>query len=287
MIRPTLRLLVLATLAVGCSKPPATTAPTTANAEPQTPAADVLPKAEEVLAQSVEAAGGKGAHDKLASYYSESRMEIPSQGLSADSKLWWEKGKFYMEVAMPGVGLTRVWFDGNTVTSDDPVNGRRTLEGKESTQTRWATSVSLAHDWKTYFTEASTIGRREVDGKQLVDVKLTSADKSEVILSFDEATHMLASQQFSQQSPMGAMPVEIAVVEYKPYAGVQHAARTEMRVAIFTATTTVTKFDANVDIDDAKFTPTAPEPPKPDPAPVDPKGSKPKKTKASKAKADG
>jgi len=118
-------------------------------------------------------------------------------------------------------------------------------------------------------------------------VKLTGADDSEVVLSFDEGTHMLASQQFSQQSPMGAMPVEIAVVEYKPYAGVQHAARTEMRVAIFTATTTVTKFDANIDIDDTKFTPTAPQPPKPEPAPADPKGSKPKKTKASKAKADG
>ena len=61
MIRHLVRLLALATLAVGCSKPPATTTPTTANAEPQTPAADALPKAEDVLAQSVEATG---IHDK-------------------------------------------------------------------------------------------------------------------------------------------------------------------------------------------------------------------------------
>jgi hypothetical protein len=282
MIRTTLRLLALTTLAAGCSKPPATTAPTTTPAETTGPVADALPSAEEILAKSVEAAGGKDAHEKLASYYSESRMEIPSQGLSADSKLWWEKGKFYMEVAMPGVGLSRVWYDGNVVTSDDPVNGRRTVTGKESAQMRWAASVSLAHDWKNFFDAASTVGRREVDGKKLVDVKLTGAEDSQVVLSFDESTHLLAAQQFSQQSPMGAMPVEIAVLEYKPFAGVQHAAKTEMRVAIFTATTTVTKFEPNIEIDDAKFTPTAPEPPKPaEPPPAEPKP----KTKAKGAKA--
>jgi hypothetical protein len=283
MKRTTARLFVLAALVVGCSPKPATPSTTPPVADAPPPAADALPAAEEILAQSVEAAGGKDAHEKLASYYSESHMEIPSQGLSADTKTWWEKGKFYSEITMPGVGLTRVWFDGTTVTSDDPVNGRRTLDGKESIQTRWASSVSLAHDWKNYFTQASTVGRREVDGRKLLDVKLTGEQESEVVLSFDESTHLLASQQFKQQSPMGAMPVEIAVVEYKPYAGIQHAARTEMRLAIFTATTTVTKFDANVEIDDAKFTPTAPEPPKPAPAaaPADAK----KKPKA-KAKAD-
>lgn len=280
------RLLVLATLAIGCAKPPAaTTPPTAAPTTSPAPTADALPKAEEILAAAVDAAGGSAAHDALGSYYSESRMEIPSQGLSADSRLWWEKGKFYMEVDMPGVGLSRVWCDGKTVTSEDPVNGRRTLEGREATQSRWAASVSLAHEWADYFTSATTVGRREADGRKLVDVKLTGADEAEIVLSFDETTHLLSSQQFSQESPMGAMPVEVAVLEYRPYAGLQQAARTEMRIAIFTATTTLTKFDANVEIDDAKFTPAAPTPVvKPEPAPT--KGKPAKSPKAPKAAKD-
>lgn len=266
----TRHLLALVLLAVACSKPPAASSTTTPDAKPTAAVADELPKAEVVLALAVDAAGGKAAHDALGSYYSESRMEIPSQGLAADSRLWWEKDKFYMEVDMPGVGLSRIWCDGTAVISEDPVNGRRTLEGREATQSRWAASVSLAHDWAKFFTTATTVGRRQADGRQLIDVKLVGADDVEVVLSFDEASHLLSSQKFSQQSPMGAMPVEVAVTEYKPYAGLQQAARTEMRIALFTAITTMTKFDANIDIDDSKFVPAAPTavpPPKVDPVP--------------------
>jgi hypothetical protein len=187
-----------------------------------------------------------------------------------------------MEIDMPGVGLSRVWCDGKTVISEDPVNGRRTLEGREATQSRWAASVSLPHEWTQYFTKATTVGRRYNEDKPVVDVKLTGADDVEVTLSFDEATGLLRSQSFLQASPMGAMPVEVAVVEYKPYAGLQQAAKTEMRMAIFTATTTLTKFDANVEIDDAKFVPAAPEAPaaaKPEAAPAT------KTTPKSKSKA--
>jgi hypothetical protein len=263
MIRRILCTLVV--VVAGCSKPPAATS-TTAPAPVASPAPAKIPSAEDILAMAVEAAGGATAHDALHSYYSESRMEIASQGLSADSKLWWKKGKFYMEIDMPGVGLSRVWCDGKTVISEDPVNGRRTLEGREATQSRWAASVSLPHEWTQYFTKATTVGRREAADHSLVDVKLSGDDDVEVTLSFDETTHLLHSQTFLQQSPMGAMPVEVAVVEYKPYAGLQQAARTEMRMAIFTAVTTLTKFDANVDIDDAKFTPAATEPPAATPA---------------------
>lgn len=279
------RLLPALVLVGACAKPPAA-ATTTPGAEPATtaaPATPTLPAAESILAEAVEAAGGTAAHDALAAYYSESRMEIPSQGLSADTRLWWKKGKFYMEVDMPGVGLTRVWCDGDKVTSEDPVNGRRTLEGREATQHRWAASVSLAHEWAKYFTKATTVGRREADGHKLVDVKLTGADDVEVTLSFDEATHLLHSQAFLQQSPMGAIPVELAVVEYKPYAGLQQAARTEMRMALFTAVTTMTKFDANVEIDDAKFAPTTAPAAKVEPAAPAPGGGKTKPKAKAKA----
>lgn len=278
-------LTLAAALGLGaCSKPPAAAPTTTPDAPATTPAAaTTLPTAESVLAKAVEAAGGAAAHDALASYYSESKMEIPSQGLSADSKLWWKKGKFYMEIDMPGVGLSRVWCDGKTVISEDPVNGRRTLEGREATQSRWAASVSLPHEWTQYFTKATTVGRRDDADKSLVDVKLTGADDVEVTLTFDESTGLLRSQSFLQASPMGAMPVEVAVVEYKPYAGLQQAAKTEMRMAIFTATTTLTKFDANVDIDDAKFVPAAPEAPAA--APAKPESPAPKTKAKGKAKA--
>ncbi|MBC8067119.1 MAG: hypothetical protein IAG13_02200, partial [Deltaproteobacteria bacterium] len=107
-----IRRLVLVSVAclLACGKPkttdttaPEPTADPTVGPTP-TEAPDTLPPAEQVLAAAVEAAGGAKAHDALGTYYSEARMEMPQQGLSADTKVWWDHGKFFMEVDMPGVG---------------------------------------------------------------------------------------------------------------------------------------------------------------------------------------
>ncbi|MBC8067367.1 MAG: hypothetical protein IAG13_03460 [Deltaproteobacteria bacterium] len=266
---------------LACGKPkttdttaPEPTADPTVGPTP-TAAPDALPPAEQVLSAAVEAAGGAKAHEALATYYSEARMEMPQQGLSADTKVWWDHGMFFMEVDMPGVGKSRMWSDGKVVTADDPVNGRRTLDGREANQARWATSVSLAREWHDFFETAETIGRREHEGKQLLDVKLASKDGDQLVLSFDQATHLLDSQRFEQQSPMGMLPVEISILEYKEFAGLKHATKSEMKLAIMSATTTVTKFEPNVDIDPTKLTP----PPADAPAAVPPEAGKPTKGK--------
>ena len=75
-------------LAVACHPTPAATpAPAVT---PASVSRDVeLPDAQLVLAQAVEAAGGAAAHESLHSYYLESRMDLPQQGLRGDTKLWW------------------------------------------------------------------------------------------------------------------------------------------------------------------------------------------------------
>lgn len=245
--------LFVAVLALGCGKPKsdttATKTPEPAVTPPVTPAPDSLPDAEQVLAASVEASGGAKKYEALGSYYSEARMEMPQQGLSAETRVWWDHGKYFMEVDMPGVGKSRVWSDGQTATSDDPINGRRVLEGREANQARWANSVSLPLEWKKFFDKAETIGRREQDGKQLLDVKLSGKDNDSLVLSFDESSHLLVAQRFEQQSPMGMMPVEVAILEYKEFGGLKQAVRSELRMAIMSMTTTVTKFEPGAAID--------------------------------------
>jgi hypothetical protein len=277
------RILFAAVLVLGCDNQKTTA--DTKKPEPAVtpavePAPESLPEAEKVLAAAVEASGGEKAYDALKSYYSEARTDIPQQGLSVDSRTWWDGGRFFIDADMPGVGKNRVWYDGTTITSEDPINGRRVLEGKEANQQRWATSVSLPHDWKQFFATAETIGRREQDGRQLLDVKLTSKDKETIVLSFDEQTHLLASTRFEQQSPAGMLPIEVAVIEYKDFDGFKHATKTEMRLSIMTATTVITKFEPNVAIDPEKLLVPPPEPAKPATPPAD-KGKKPKKKGAA------
>ncbi|MBX7079294.1 MAG: hypothetical protein K1X88_08930 [Nannocystaceae bacterium] len=281
-----LPLALLVTLACerkSTTVPPAEPEPTPVSASTKVE----LPAAETVLASAVEAEGGAAAHTAIKSYYLESRMDIPQQGLTGLTKLWWKDGKFFMQVDMAGVGTSSLWCDGAQVVSEDPINGRRTLAGKEARQAQWSASVSLPHDWKKFFDTAKTIARREHDGRKLIDVSLSAPDGSELLLSFDETTHLLASQRFAQASPMGELPVEIAVDEYKQVGGLQHAAKTTMSMAIMKASSEVTKFEPNVEIDDGRFTPPAPKPVEPAP-PVEPEPAKGKaKPKAKAKKAAG
>jgi hypothetical protein len=251
-------------LALGACTPKNTTTPgegtpaaTPAPAATQPAAEAPLPQAEAVLQASIDAMGGAEKIASLESFYKESTTDIPAQSLTANNKMWWKAGNFYMEVDMPGVGLTRVWKNAQGIFGDDPINGRRKFEGAEARQAEWSATPFLVADWKKFFDTATTKGRRESGGHKLVDVVLAAKDGAELTLSFDEATHDLVEQSFVQESPMGKLPVKGTVVETKDFGGYKMASKTTTSMAIINATDVVTKFEPNVAIEDSRFDPDA------------------------------
>jgi hypothetical protein len=262
------RIVTLATflsLLSACSKdPPATAEPTAATpaTAAETPPAETadapaaeLPPAEQVLEEAVAALGGREKLDAIKSFYSESKMEISAQNLKGDIKTWWKDGDFHIENEMDGVGLSQVWKKGDEIWADDPINGRRKLEGKEARQTQWGASVSLAADWKDHFAKAETVGLRSEGEAKLIDVKLTDAEGTEVTLSFDAATHLPVEQSFMQETPMGNLPIRTTMTDYRDVAGVKTSCRSTTSMSVVTAVQTVVKFEPNVAIDDTKFVP--------------------------------
>jgi hypothetical protein len=264
MPRKILAALCLASL-VACNKPPASTEPTAATpttTEPTaTDAPPQLPEAEQVLEEAVVALGGRDNIDALKSFYSEAKMEIASQNLTGSIKTWWKEGNFYMENDITGVGTTKVWKNGEEIWAEDPINGRRRLEGKEAAQTQWSTSVSLAADWKRFFSSAETIGVRSEGAQELIDIKLQDESGSEITLSFDAQTHLPAQQAFSQETPMGKLPVVTSMEDYREVAGIKTSFKSTTNMSVVTAVQVVEKFEPNVEIDDAKFTPADPKKP--------------------------
>jgi len=247
--------------------PPASNTPEPASTEPSTAqggegeAADEasLPAAEEVLASAVQAVGGKDKLDAIESYYSESIMEVPAQKLKATTKVWWQSGNFYSETDMPGVGVTKVWRNAEGTWSEDPINGKREITGAEARQMAWSNSLFLPADWQNYFSEAETVERRapqDADA-ELIDVVLTSADGDELKLSFDAQTGLMREQHFTQESPMGEMPVHIQMEDYEEYGGFKTPTKQVMKMAVIEATTSVTKFEPNAQIDPSRFDPEA------------------------------
>jgi hypothetical protein len=219
------------------------------------PSEPALPEAEALLAEAVDAIGGRAALDKVRSFYSETKIEIPSQSLRGTARVWWKAGDFYLELDMDGIGTTRTWKRGADVWADDPIQGRRKLEGLEAQQAKWSASVAMVAEWKQHFDKAEIAGRRDLAGKPAIDVRLSGAEGAEMILTIDEATHLVVEQGYTQTSPMGSIPVRVTMSDYRDVAGVKTSFRSEMSLTIMTMVSTVQTFEANVPVDDAKFTP--------------------------------
>lgn len=261
--------------ALACTPPPpaqpadatpanqATDTPTTEQTEAEAPEAPAepevsqenLPPAEDVLAKSVEAAGGREAIEKLKSFYQESKMEIKAQNMTASTKTWYKGGNFYSETDMPGMGMIRVWRNKDGIWNDDPINGMRKLEGAEAEQAERDASLLLVADWKEHFESAETTKRRKAGDATLVDVVMTTPSGEEITMSFDENEGLLREKSFKQKSPAGELPVTVRLEEYEEQAGIKMPQRTVMDMKVAEAVTTVEKFEPNVKISDKKFKP--------------------------------
>ena len=238
----------------------AKTAPTVA-----APAAE-LPKAEALLAEVVEASGGAAKLDAIKSYRSEAKVEIVGMGISGIGIGWWKDGDFYNEADLPGVGRITAGSKGGKPWTSDPVQGLRALTGKEAEMALAGASLNLAHDWRRYFDKAETTEVREVGGKKIADVKLSSSKAGhELTLKIDLADKRVVGRTFKQPSPMGDMPVEEVLSDYREQDGVWFSFQQLADMKLQKMQTTTTKLELNpAGIDESKFAMPGSEAPPPD-----------------------
>lgn len=212
-----------------------------------------LPDAEQLLADSVDAMGGAAKFAGLTSYYSESRMSMSGLGLTGAAKTWWRGGDFYTEMEMPGVGLMRLGSLGGKSWADDPINGLRVLAGKEAEQTAWSTALCLAHEWKRHFKTAETTAVKQVEGKEVAEITLTSALDDRVVLRLDMASKLPVSQTFTQASPLGDTPATIGFEDFRAVEGLTVPFQQVLDASVTKAVSTMTRFELNGPVDESRF----------------------------------
>ncbi|MEZ4448641.1 MAG: hypothetical protein R3B09_04110 [Nannocystaceae bacterium] len=241
-----------------CTEPtstsPSTPAkPATPDAADPEPSGPALPDAAALLAASVDALGGADNLQKIRSYYAESTITMSAMGLRGVVKTWWRDGDFYTETDIPGVGLSRLGSVGGKVWGDDPINGLREIVGIEAEQAGWTSTLCLVYRWEKYFKSATTTGLVEEDGHELAEILLVSHLGDKVTLRIDTATKMPVSQTFSQANTLGAMPVKAIFSDFREVDGFKISFTQEVDAKLSKISATTTRFDANVEVDAAKF----------------------------------
>lgn len=215
------------------------------------------PEVEAQITKAIDALGGAATIQALESFHSVAKLEIKGQGMSAKVETWWKQGDFYIESEMTGVGTTKAWKHGADTWSEDPISGKRKLEGREAEQAAWGASVSLLVEHSRFF-ESAVLGETRKDGEtEVVDILFTTPGGAEVTVSLDTETNLPFSQSFKQASPMGDTPVTTYFEDYREVAGIQTPFRTRTSLSIVEAVTTTETWEPNVPVDDSKFVPPA------------------------------
>ncbi|MDC0718540.1 hypothetical protein [Nannocystis bainbridge] len=231
-------------------------------AEAAAPAANALPDAAELLAKVVEAGGGAAKLDEIKSFYQEMQVEILGAGISGVGKTWSKGDDFYLEITLPGVGVSTGGGKAGKLWTLDPIQGLRELTGKEAAMAEMGTSLNIAHDWKRFFDKAETTKVEEVGGKKFAEVVLTASKSgNSVTLRIDLADHRLVAQRLKQFSSMGEIPVEVTLSDYREQNGVWFAFEQVADMKLQKLKTTTTKLELNVPVDETKFAVPGSEPP--------------------------
>ena len=155
---------------------------------------------------------------------------------------------------MAGVGETQAWKKGEELWTEDPISGKRKLEGLEARQSAWAATVSPVSEWKEHFDTVELGKTRTVDETEVVDL-LLKGDGFDVTLSLDAKSHLPVQQSFKQKSPMGEVPITITFEDYREVEGVKIPHRTLTSMSIATAEQTIETWEANVEVDESRFSP--------------------------------
>jgi hypothetical protein len=251
---------------------PTKAAPATEQKPVDAPPKADLPDATELLAKVVEATGGAAKLDAIDSFYQEMTVEILGAGISGSGKTWSKGDDFYLEITLPGVGVSTGGGKAGKLWTLDPIQGLRELTGKEAAMAEMGTSLNIAHDWKRFFDKAETLKVEEAGDRKFAEVRLTAAKSGNTVdLRIDLSDHRIVTQRLKQFSSMGEIPVEVTLSDYRQQDGVWFAFEQVADMKLQKLKTTTTKLELNVPVDETKFALPGSEPPPEAKAPADAK----------------
>lgn len=185
-------------------------------------AEDELPKAEEILDKYIEAVGGKEAFDRIDNQVLKVTLEIVGQGIKMHVTVYSARpNKVYRVVEVPSIGKGESGVDGEVVWENSAMTGPQIMEGSVREQAlRDATFHKLVY-WQKVYEKAECAGIQAVDEKPCYKVVLTPKEGSEDTLFIDKESHLIVKAESTSESPMGKIPLEIYISDYKEMNGIR------------------------------------------------------------------
>lgn len=205
-------------------------APAPAAATPALTKAD-LPTFEEIHARNLEAMGGAEKLEAIEDMTIVGFMEMPAMGLKGAMKAYHRKPDLMTStITLPGLGEIRSGTNGTVGWSIDPMRGPALTEPKELAQQRAMERLSAARmNPREVFPEIEVLSVKEFGGRPCYEVSFKGPDLA-LVGFYDVETSLVGGMRMTMSSPMGEIPMEILVSDYKTFGEVLQPTRTTVNV---------------------------------------------------------
>jgi len=179
------------------------------------------PPATDVLARYMKAVGGEEAIRKHKSRTAHGTFSLAAQGIEGKILLYAAvPDRYYLQIDIPGLGLTRTGYDGTVAWIDQPMMGPMLLEGESLAQMRdEADYYELIYDPSEYST-LENVGPAQIQGHDCWKIHLVRPSGFEEYEYFDQNTGLVAAREGEQESPLGTVNVLTLITRHREFDGV-------------------------------------------------------------------
>ena len=176
-----------------------------------------LPTGASLMDRYIEVTGGAAAYQNIQSQSLKAEIEFVGQGIKGKTttiNVVPSHSMTTMELAGLGKMLSGVW-DG-TVWESSAMQGHRLASGAERNLMLRMNDPQAAANWRKHYSGVTTEAEEEIDGQVCYRVVATPKDGGKPEMSwFSKSTGLVVKTKMTMISPMGEIPLEIVVSDYR------------------------------------------------------------------------
>jgi hypothetical protein len=190
--------------------------------------AEDLPSGDAVLDRYIEVTGGKEAYQKLNSEVATGAVTFVTQGVKGSVKVYRSKAGSRTVITLDGVGEMLEGIAPSLAWEKSAMMGARIKSGAERDAAVRASAMDRDHNWRAYYSAAKNLGVESVNGEDCFKIELTPKSGKPEFRYYSKATGLLAKVTMTLPNPMGEIPAESVISEYKVVQGLKIPTKTEM-----------------------------------------------------------
>lgn len=215
---------------------------------------DKLPKGEDLMDKFANVTGGKAAYEKIHTEKWTGTFEFIGKNIKGSITSYRsEPSKTYTTIELEGVGTIEDGSDGDTSWTRSAMQGPRIKQGDERAASLREAVMRGPIEWRKLYKQAETAGVENIGDQACYKVVLTPNEGKPETRYFDQKSNLMVKMTLTLASPMGEVPTETMLSDYKQQDGLLSPHKMQQSVMGQEFLVTIKQVEYNVDIPKDRF----------------------------------